>query len=429
MAAVRYLPGWNRMVGIVMLVSLLAGRASADSADGLIASPEPDWPQWQGPHRDGAAREEKNLLPSWPENGPPLAWKIEELGAGWSSPIIVKDRLYITGDVGQDLVVYAFDLEGKPQWRTTNGKSWTGSFPGARACCAYSEGKLYHLNAHGRVACLAAATGKELWSITLEERFHTSPITWGLSECLLVDGLRLIVTPGGETALMAALDKQTGKTIWATEAVANNRVTHAAPILFRHEGRRILASCSSKRGFGVDADTGKLLWTVPVESPYGVNVASPIYHAGQILYVTPYKPGVCYRLSRKGDGLEAVEAWRTTLDTCTGTVFLSDGLLLGSGYQKHKSWLCLEWQTGKPKFEFKGVSTSSAVLADGRLYCMVEDGRAALLRPTADGIELAGQFRPIAKKSRDAWAHPVVLHGRLYLRYHNTLWCHDVRAR
>ena len=130
--------------------------------------------------------------------GPKLAWKIGNLGRGWSSPIIVRDRLYITGDVDDDLVIFAFDLDGRPLWQATNGRSWTGSYPGARACCAYSAGKLYHMNAHGRVACLDAATGKELWAVDVLERFQGQNITWAMSECLLVDGPRLIVTPGGK---------------------------------------------------------------------------------------------------------------------------------------------------------------------------------------------------------------------------------------
>lgn len=116
--------------------------ATPGEADGLIASPEPDWPQWRGKRRDGIA-DEKGLLPTWPEGGPPLVWKYDRLGRGWSSPIVVGDRLYITGDVQGDLVIYAFDLAGRLQWQVTNGKAWEGSYPGARASCAYSQGRLY----------------------------------------------------------------------------------------------------------------------------------------------------------------------------------------------------------------------------------------------------------------------------------------------
>ena len=85
-------------------------------------------------------------------------------------------------------------------------------------------------------------------------------------------------------------------------------------------------------------------------------------------------------------GIQPEKAWTTTLDNCTGAVILVDGLLLGSGYEKHKSWLCLDWQSGQVRYEFKGLTTSSAVYADGRLYCLAEDGRAALLKANARAV-------------------------------------------
>ena len=132
------------------------------------------------------------------------------------------------------------------------------------------------------------------------------------------------------------------------------------------------------------------------------------------------------RYGRGRAGPQPEKAWSTTLDTCTGTVLLVDGLLYGSGYKKHKSWLCLDWKSGEIRYELKGLTTGAAVYADGRLYCLAEDGRAALLRPTPERFEIDGQFRLLPERVRDAWAHPVLLHGKLYLRYHDTLWCYDV---
>ncbi|MBM4093234.1 MAG: PQQ-like beta-propeller repeat protein, partial [Planctomycetes bacterium] len=198
---------------LLAALMLSAGFSSASFADGLIASPEQGWPQWRGPRRDGVS-EERGLLPAWPEGGPRLLWKTEGLGTGWSSPIVVDGRLFITGDVDGKLVVFALDLAGRELWRAFNGEAWEGSYPGARASCCYSQGRVYHLNAHGQLACLAADAGKPLWTVNILDRFNARNITWAISECVLVDGEHVIVTPGGRGALMAALNKRDGSTVW-----------------------------------------------------------------------------------------------------------------------------------------------------------------------------------------------------------------------
>jgi len=410
-----------------------AAEAPTESAvrageDGPVASAEPGWPQWRGPRRDGIS-DEKGLLRKWPEEGPPLLWKVAELGQGWSSPIVLGDRLFITGDVEDELVIYAIDREGRIQWRANNGRSWKGQFPGARATCAYSEGRLYHMNAYGRVACLDAASGKELWALDVLEHFQGRNITWAISECLLVDGPRLIVTPGGRKALMAALDKKTAQTIWTTEPLGEDRATYSSPVLFCHAGRRYLTNCSSAHGFGADPDSGKLLWSVPLKNQFDVNASTPVYGAGLVHYATAYFTGACYRLRPEGGGTQVEQAWATPLDCVTGSGVLVGGTLYASGYSKRKYWMALDWASGQTRSERKDLTTGAALYADGRLYCLAEDGRAALLTPDAEGLQIAGQFRLVPKRVRDAWAHPVLCDGRLYLRYHDTLWCYDVRKR
>jgi outer membrane protein assembly factor BamB len=410
-----------------LLLSPAGGAFAQIPADGLIASPEPGWPQWRGPRRDGIS-EEKGLLQSWPQDGPKLLWKADGLGKGWSSPILVDERIYITGDVGEDLVIFALDRAGAVQWQTKNGRAWKNPYPGARACCVYSEGRVYNLNARGRVVCLDAASGRELWAVDILDRFKGKNITWALSECLLIDGPRLIVTPGGEKALMAALDKRTGETIWTTPPLGEDRASHSSPILFRWGGRQIIANSSSAHGFGVDADTGRLLWTVPLNNPHGVNVSTPIYGADCVFFMTPYSEhGRLYRLGSGPQGMTAEHAWSSPIDAVTGCGVLVDGRLFASGYRDVKSWLGIDWKTGETTCEQKDLTTGAAIYADSRLYVLDEQGTAALLKPGPNSLEIVGRFQLTADRVHDAWAHPVVLDGRLYFRYHDALWCLDVK--
>ena len=414
---------------LVFVLSMLGPRntAAETMADGLISSPEPGWPQWRGIRRDGVS-DEKGLLAEWPNEGPPLLWKFDGLGLGWTSPIVVGERIYITGEINDDLVVFALDLEGKAKWTAKNGAAWKGSYPGSRACCAYSEGRLYHLNAHGRLACFDAATGSEIWNTNILERFDAENVTWAISECLLIDGTRVVVTPGGEKALVAALDKLTGQTIWTTPPIKDERASYSSPILFAHAGRRLIANCSSRHGFGVDADTGELMWTVPMTNRYEVNAATPVYGPGGVFYVTSYaEDGRLYRLKQEGNGLSAQHAWTVPVDTVTGSGVLIDGVLYIAGYQSAKWWFAFDWETGKTRYEHRDLTTGSAIYADGRLYVLDERGTVALLQPATNGLLTCGQFQLTSDPVHDAWAHPVLLDGRLYLRYHDTLWCYNVK--
>lgn len=410
----------------LVLGLFLCAVGQAATSDGLIASPEPGWPQWRGPRRD-AVSDESGLLQSWPEGGPERLWKVDGLGTGWSSPIVVNGSIYITGDVGDDLVIFAFDLDGQRKWRTVNGRRWIKPYPGARATCAYSNGRIYNMNAHGRVVCLDAKTGDDVWVVDILDRFDAENITWALSECLLIDGDRVIVTPGGRKALMAALDKRTGRTVWMTPPLGDDKTSHSSPILFRHAGRRLIANCSDSHGFGVDADTGELLWTVVLKNPHGVNASTPVYDSGRVYYVTARsEKGRQYRLLAGQGGVAAEHVWVSHLDSVTGGAVLVDGTLFSATYLKPKQWFAVDWDTGQTKHEQKGLTTGAAIYADRRLYCLDERGNVGLVDPA--NLAIVSRFKLVADNVRDAWAHPVLLDGRLYLRYHDTLACYNVKA-
>jgi outer membrane protein assembly factor BamB len=411
-----------------------ADTAKPAAAARLIPSAEPGWPQWRGPYRDGIAREVK-LLKQWPESGPKVLWEIQYLGRGYSAPVIARDTLFITGDVGEHLVIYALDLHGKLRWQTTNGAAWKDPYPGARASVAYDNHRLYHLNAHGRLACLDANDGRELWVVDIMERFQARNITWALSECLLVDEKHVYLTAGGDTALMAALDKQTGATRWASPPLrlakpphAADRASYASPILFEWAGRRHLVNCSQTHAFGVDATTGALLWTHPMPTTYKVLASTPVLIGNAVFVTGPDSPGgTLLQIQDFGSQVTASPRWISKLDTCHGGVIHVNGLLVGSWYRGRRGWACLDAHTGELLHQTNALAKGSQIYADDRFYWLTEDGLMALVQADREKFTFHGQFRFVEKHKNDVWAHPVLLQGRLYLRYHERLVCYDVR--
>lgn len=420
--------------------------AEAEPPPRLVASPEPDWPQWRGPRRDGLCTE-TGLLPRWPAGGPTRLWQAGQLGRGYSSPVIVGERLYLTGDVGEELHLFALDLNGRPVWRAQNGRAWRTPYPGARASVTYAGGRLYHLNAHGRVACLDAASGQEQWAVELFERFGGQNITWALSENLLVDRGRVYVTAGGSQALVAALDARTGATVWQSEPLRLGASTppehlrvsepagradppsYASPILCEWAGRRLLVGCSLQHVYGVDAETGALLWTQPLRTRYSVIALTPVLTPEGVFVTAPdTDDGGLFRLRQAGGRLYVERAWTTRADTCHGGVVRVGDTLYGSWYRRDKGWYALDARTGEVRHRLSDLAMGSVLYADGRLYCLSQEGEMALLEPTAGALEYRGRFRLTPERVNDAWAHPVIHRGRLYLRYHETLHCYDVRA-
>lgn len=405
-----------------------------------------DWPQFRGPGRDGIS-EETGLLREWPEAGPPLLWRLDGIGRGYSSPIVADGRVVVTGDTPEALSITALDRDtGTRLWTVSNGKPWLGPYPGARASVTAAAGRLYHLNAHGRLCCLDPEDGRERWSVDILERFGGRPIQWGLSECVLVDGNRVIVTPGGDTALLAALDAASGETVWSgpplrfrrTMAMGGkpveppvedvDRAGYASPILFELGGRRLLAAASARHFVVADAQDGTLLWTLEIPTPFEVIGAIPLWCAAGLLFVAPDVGARLYAVTASGEGIRVAERWRHPLDNCHGALVYVDGFLYGAGYRLHRPWSALRADSGTLAYEFADLAKGSILHADGRLYAFSERGVLALLEPTASGFVDRGRIRVAERAGGDIWSHPAIADGRLYVRWRESLFCYDIRA-
>lgn len=422
------------MLGCFLGEAAAAASAASTSAR-LIPSADGGWPQFRGLHRDGKSPE-RGLLSQWPEGGPRLLWSINGLGRGFSAPVISGGRLVMTGDLEERLEVLAFDLQGKSLWRATNGTSWKTPYPGARASVTLSSGRVYHENAHGRVVCLEAATGRELWSLDVLKQFRGSNITWGMSENLLVDEHAVYVTAGGEEALLVALNKTNGAVLWKTpplhDSTGEKKVENASyvsPILIQLGNRRLIVGASLRHVFCVDAASGALQWSQPFRTTYAVLAMMPALVGNGIFLTAPHGPdGRLWELTEVDGKVGAREIWSTKLDTCQGSVVHHDGRLFGSYYPGRKGWAAVDAKTGAVLYETADFVKGAVLHADDRLYVLCEDGWMLLLEPAKDHFAVRGKFRLVETDKRDAWAHPVVLDGRLYLRYHDTLWCYDVRS-
>jgi outer membrane protein assembly factor BamB len=389
-----------------------------------------DWPQFRGPRRDNIS-DETGLLKQWPEGGPKLLWRAEGLGHGFAGAAIAQGRIFTAGNLGEETVVTALDLQGKRLWQTPNGPAYEKQYPGSRSTPTVDGGRVYHLAPEGDLICLDAQTGQRAWGFNLK-KFGGRVSTWGLAESPLVDGERLIVCPAGPEIAMVALDKRTGATLWECRG-AGDKPAYASAILVDYQGLRQLVTMTATSAIGVAADTGKLLWRREWKPPFDVNAATPVYHDGAVAISTTWGRGASrLRLVVDGQSCRAEESWHTAaFDNEHGGFLLFDGHLYGlaDGNHSKRQWACIEWSTGRTAWLAPGPPgrTASLTAADGMLYLAGEEGDIALQRRNPQRLEIVSRFKLPKGGEGPLWAHPVVCGGRLYLRHGEFLYAYDVR--
>ena len=412
------------------LVTLLACVCVAWMSGAAMAA---DWPQWRGPNRDAICRE-TGLLKTWPAGGPKLLWQIRGIGQGYSGPALVGNTLYTMGDKNGKATVFALDIakDGKQIWATPIGTvKYKGYSPGTRATPTVDGDRVYGLSADGELACLDRKTGKSIWSIDYVKDFGGIMPRWAFAESVLIDGKKLICTPGGPKGTIVALDKMTGKVIWASKF--EDKASYSSVVKTELAGVKQYVAFTNANVVGVAVEDGKLLWRYKEpahRADWGdVNVMTPVVSGDTVFASSNYKTGGgLAKITKTATGLEAKQVWFTKeMANHHGGLILHDGALYGS-HDKKGTFTCLDHKTGKVLWTSEAAGKCSVLYADGMLYCRDEAGPITLVKATPTGYVQAGRFDQPRRSKAKAWPHPVIANGKLYIRDQDILLCYDVRA-
>jgi outer membrane protein assembly factor BamB len=382
-----------------------------------------DWPQWRGPARDNKSTA-TGLLREWPQGGPPEIWSVGGLGDGYSTVAVTDDKLYTTGVIDGEGFLVAISNDGKLLGKASYGNDVAkGGYRGTRSTPTVADGRIYVMSGFGVVTCFDQARGKKLWQVDTFKSFGGRQITWQVSESLLVDGDEVICTPGGPDALIVALDKATGRTVWKSSGI-NSKSAYCSPIVVNHNGRRIIITMVETGAVGVDRKTGKLLWHHPHRNKHAVHAATPIYQEGKVFITSGYGLG-SELLELSPGGSRVSRKWSSkALDNHHGGVIFLNGYIYGTN---NRELVCLDFDTGKVQWTERGVGKGSLTYADGMIYVYGERGMMGLIDPDPKGGRLVSSFQ-VTKGTNQHWAHPVVTGGRLYIRHGDVLMAFDVEA-
>ena len=403
-----------------------------------------DWAQWRGPKQDAVCTE-TGLLQSWPETGPELAWEVSGLGSGYSAVSICDGKLFTMGDLkldGQDAqCVIAVDMEThKILWTTKIGPIHKGDMGGPRCTPTIDDGLVYVIGTSGDLACLTVDKGDIVWSKNLEKDFDGKSPNWKYSESPFVDGDKVLCSSGNSNSIMIAFNKKTGDLIWKCSMpdigeIGKEDAGYTPVIISNGGGVKQYLKMVGKGLISVSTD-GKFLWGYNKVANRAATVPIPIVDGDYVFGVSGYNAGAALlKLSPDGDGVKMEEVYfidGKDFQNHHGCVVKVGDYIYGGHGQNKSEPTCIDFKTGKIMWQEDqpGKGSAGVLYADGHVYFRYEDNKVVLVEANPEKFVVKSTFTPAKRDGAtgQAWAHPVILDGKLYLRYADVLMVYNVKA-
>ena len=411
---------WRQTLSLLIIGFIFLGATLADKNE-LPG----DWPQWRGPNRDGVSLE-TGLLKEWPSAGPPLVWKTQGLGNGYSTVAVSQGRLYTMGVRGDQEFIMAIDAkDGKPLWVRPHGSRFTNDKgDGPRSTPTVDGNFLYALGGNGDLSCLELKDGKTIWTMNILQKFEGTNIHWGISESPLIVGDRLLVTPGGKNAAIVALDKKDGSVIWKSQS---DRPGYSSGVYTELGGIPEAIFFTESRAVGVDVRDGNLLWEYAQASNRTANCATPIVSGNYVFLSSDYGTGCALVALVPNEG--KIKAREIYFNQEMKNHHSSSVLVNGTLYGFSSAILtAMRFNDGHVFWKDRSVGKGSLTYADGHLYCFSEKGVVGLVEANPEAYKEKGRFS-VSQETLPTWSHPVVAGGRLYLRDQDTLYSYDIKEK
>ena len=396
-----------------------------------------DWFQWRGPNRDGVAKE-SNLQDKWSTQGPSVLYKTKGLGSSMSSIATMKDRLVTMGNLaGQTHLVCLNRQDGSLAWKTpfTPAK---GS-PNCTPTIDPESGLIYALSFDGVLACCRANDGSLAWKKNFGTDFGGKMESgWGYSESPLIDGDKLLCTPGGKEKMVVALNKKTGDLLWSgVSPVGNLRgndgAGYSSIVISNAQNRKQYVQLVGHGIVSYDAGSGELLWNYDRVANRTANIPTPLVKDNFVFCSSGYDDGgsALLEIIREGEKLSAKEVYYKSAKELQnhhgGMIMMGDHVFMGQGHNNGFP-ACLEWKTGKNLWEKSrgaGGGSAAIVSADNKLFFRYQDGVMALIDTDTRKYRPLGHFK-LAIKNGESWPHPVIVDGKLYIRDQDELIVYDI---
>jgi outer membrane protein assembly factor BamB len=416
-----------------------------------------DWPQWMGPQRDGVW-DETGVVEAFAADGPKRIWSTK-IGPGYAGPSVAGGRVFVTdrraaagakspdGIAGSERLLCLDAATGKPVWQREWEAFYTIDYAsGPRATPTVHDRHVYALGAEGHLACFRAVDGTPVWQRELKKDFNCKAPTWGFAGHPLVYGDLLICLVGGTGTTCVAFDRKTGAEKW--RALSSSEAGYCPPTLIENGGKPVLVLWHGEAINALDPATGKVLWSYPQVTRFGVSMAAPRQNGDQLL-VSGFWWG-CRMFKLKPDNAMPEVRWETEKESDTRTTHLNALMCTPAviddhfyGVCSHGQLRCLDWKSGRRQWETFAATTGGTELRWGnafltrigrrgnRFVIFNEKGDLILANLTPGGYHETSRAHAIEPDNTlcgrpVVWSHPAYANGRACLRNDSEIICLDL---
>jgi outer membrane protein assembly factor BamB len=388
---------------------MMLALAAAAAAQG------PDWSQWRGPNRDGAVASFTEPKP-WPDQLS-QKWKVD-VGAGYATPLVVGNRVYMFARQGENEVMSALDAAtGKVLWQTgypasfTMQKAAAGHGPGPKSTPVFANGRLYSIGMTGVVTAFDAASGKQLWQ---KPGSTTVPMYTTHSFSPLVErGVVIFHVGGHNEGALTAYDVNSGDVKWSWRGDGPG---YGSPVVADFGGTRQIVTITQGKLVSVDAASGALLWERDFASPNFTNSITPIVYGQTLIVGSGSIPTTAISVAKQGNQWVTATAW----ENADVPVRMSNGvivrdMLFSLSTRNMGQYFSVDAKTGKTLWTSEGRQAGNAAIvrAGDVVFSLEDDGDLVIFRGSPTAFDVVKRYKVA---DADTWTQPTISGNRVLVK-------------
>lgn len=385
-----------------------AGQPSAlVGGGGTVADTSGNWPHYRGPNSDGVVKAD-GINVSWQTKAPKLVWQKPLGDQGYTGPAAANGLLYVIDHNGNQDIVRALKLsDGSEAWNYPYPDADSPNYGFARSTPTIDGDKVYIVSRLGKVICLTAKDGQKVWQVDMASDFQGQHGGWDYACSPVIDGQRLIVTPGANDAAIVALDKTTGKVLMKG---GSGVAAYSTPVVATIGGKKQYVVFLAKKVCGIDATNGQELWSAPWETAYDVNASQPLVIGDSVFVSSGYGKG-CAMFDIKGN--QAVTRWQNkAIQEHFSSAVVLDGKIYGTS--DPGVLVCLDPASGNTLWKQQGFEKGGLIAVNNVLLAHNgSNGDLIMVKIDPSSYQELGRIAPLKGQ---AWTAPILVGKTLIVR-------------